>query len=145
MRRYNIATESVVNLSKLRGKDAYLAMPGGGVKNWKDCSTTELIAAGYLEYVEDTIEQDYLAGIPSDIVTATMFHRTYPNQTLDTEAVRHREISNATSELAKLDAYMPRGLEDLCDSDASVKDKLSQFNKDRMDRKQILRAIIAGV
>lgn len=60
------------------------------------------------------------------------------------EAAHAQAYADILAELAQLDTYMPRGLEDICGADPSMKNKLSQFSKDRLARKGELRAILAS-
>ena len=120
MKRYNLATESVVNMAKLKGKAAYLPMPSGGVRHYQDCSEDELIAAGYLAFAEDSVPQHYQGGVPVDIKDATSVHRTYPAPVLDAAPWRAQLLAaTQTKKIQKRDGgFSINGT--LFDSDAGA-------------------------
>lgn len=120
MRRYNIATSSVVNLARLKGQAAYLAMPSGGVRHYKSCSEDELIAAGYLAYTEDAVPEHYAPGVYEDVETPDKIHRTYPNPILQAAPWR-QQLTNAiqVKKVTKRDGgFLVDGV--LFDSDAGA-------------------------
>ena len=53
-----------------------------------------------------------------------------------------RQAEAACAELATLDLFIPRGLEDLINSGVFNENKLSAYNQARLARKRELRSII---
>ena len=108
-------------------------------------SPQELAALGIKLFIENPIPQDYIGGVPEDIETDGQITRTYPHMRLDNSAALRREELALYAELSQLDGAMPRAVEDLCRATPELWDALPMVNKNRILRKEELRAQLAVV
>ena len=108
-------------------------------------SLPELAALGIKLFVENPIPQDYIGGVPVDIETDTQITRTYPDMKLDTGAAAERQKQSLYAELASLDVYMPRAVEDIVAAAPDLYAALPQVNKDRIARKQEIRSLLLSI
>lgn len=100
----------------------------------------DLAQLGLKLFIENPIPEGYDSGVPVDIETDTQITRTYPDMKLNNTYFIEKEKQNLYAELASLDVYMPRAVEDLCLQNQTLYDSLPQINKDRITRKQEIRA-----
>lgn len=99
----------------------------------------ELNDLGIMEFIEDTVPHNWIAGMPVDIENDGIIYRTYPNAHLDNTAVKREQELAIYAELAQLDGVLPRSVEDLCEANQELYNSLPQINKDRIERKKELR------
>lgn len=116
-----------------------------GVDVFYNWTPAQLASVGVKEFIEDVVPQFYDGGVPVDVETETRVHRTYPNAVYNPALELAYTRANATNELAILDTFVPRSVEDLCGAVPALWDALPEINKERILRKRELRQIISGV
>ena len=97
----------------------------------------ELNAIGILAWEEDSVPQDYAPGEPVDVEEGGTIRRTYPDAKPEPVAIAAQARAEIMSELAALDVYVPRSVEEIYAANPQC--GLSDINQGRVARKIELR------
>ena len=115
----------------------------GVIRMTKDLDAVALDALGYNQAIRLT-RDPFTTYTTEWVKDGLVYHEEAITAVVDEEAKAEYEknarVAEIDTELAEIDKFLPRSVEDLIESGAIESESLSQYNQDRLDRKIELRA-----